>query len=133
MKNKFGHLDQNHKEICKELRAKRFWVAETSGQGGFVDCVVADGQIMAVAEIKRSNGTFDLHQLETLAKCPNNACFFFDAKQAVETMRERRFLTPKQKSAILDAVYLKRFEAERKGVKRPQISLKTVMEILESN
>ena len=123
---RYGHLDKSHKSIVKELINEHFWVGETSASAGFVDLVVSDKSdgTTALAEVKETGGNIYLSQLYTIATFPGNVCFFTSPQQAVETMRNKRFLTPIQKEKILQFYY--RFMLKTKSkAKNPLVAVST--------
>lgn len=127
---KQGNLDANHTVICNRWRELHLSVADTSGQGGFVDAVIAkvNGET-AVVEIKTETGYFTATQLEFLAGWKGYAAFVTSTEEAERLALNipANSFNPRDCQKILNLCARKRLDSK---IKNPHIFVKEIKEIL---
>lgn len=90
MKFQKVHRDTNHIEIVNDLRKDHdYAVVDLAAVGrGVSDIIVAEANVTALIEIKRSDGEFYLTQLEFLADWPGVAGFAETTQDCLRLMRD---------------------------------------------
>lgn len=125
-----GNLDANHSQMIKYFRDLHCPVADTSGQGGFVDAVVCNHRRETIiVEIKTVTGKFTCSQLESLAKWKGFSAFVTDETEAYDVCSNptRYCLNDIEKAKLLSLATTRRKESPSND---PEVLVTTVKKLL---
>jgi len=130
---KFGNLDANHIAIASALRSAGFFVGEISGSANLTDLMVArkDG-VVALVEIKTDDcdASFQLSQLESVARFPGYLLFVTNECEAIEAMKnlDEHALTKAQKDKLLHFAVFKKSLSQAKN---PRVAVSVIEKLLQ--